>query len=266
MKELRETDVSSIKVIDDWCSLEELQYLIWSFEYDGDDKALWEEVRQGEKHFPRKLSSYVYDATCRSTRYIFAFRDKLSEEVQTYYKYPNLFGGESMIEGLVDTSFVDGIQPEWQHYEVMLFLNDDYEGGEICFRDRDIIVTPRAGSVLMFPAKEYWTVKEIKGTAYKMRIKLTDMPQHREDDPTYAKVPYRMRPSPSRKAPKKRRKSKGCKGCVEDKKDSSKEMRVEMYNPLTGQTEVSYRNKKETEKALSKLGKSTKKRRKDIII
>jgi len=214
MKDLREVEASSIKIIDDWCSIEELQYLIWSFEYDCDDKSLWEEVKQGENHFPRKLSSYLYDKSCRATQYIFSLRDKLIETARDYFEYPTLFAGQSMLEGLIDSSFLDGLKPPAHYYELVLFLNDDFEGGEVVFNDRDIIVTPRAGSLLMFPSKELWTIKEVKGSSYKIRIKLTDKPEHREDDPGYTKIPFSMKQSPTEQKGKVK-KSKGCGGCVD---------------------------------------------------
>lgn len=245
-KDIREVGVSSIEVIDDWCSLEELQYLIWAFEHDGETKKLWEAVRQGDRHFPRQLSAYVYDRTCKSTQLVYLFRDKLSEEAQKFYNYPHLFGGQSMLEGVVDSSFVDGMTPQWQHYEVILFLNDDYEGGEIYFPEKDIIVTPRAGSVLMFPAKERWSAKEVKGTAYKMRLKLTDLPEHREDDPDYAKVPFQMRKS-SKTTDIPAKKKKGCGSCADKRKKEGKapkgKVRVEIYNPLTKTTKVVFKDK-----------------------
>lgn len=211
MKELRETDVSSIKVIDDWCSLEELQYLIWSFEYDCDDKSLWEEVKQGEGHFPRQFSSYVYDSTCRSTQYIFVLRDKIVDTVKDILEYPTLLSSQSILEALVDTSFLDGIKFDEHYYEVILFLNDDYEGGELLFKDRDIMVTPRSGSLVIFPAKEWWTIKKVKGSSYKIRLKLTDKPEHREDDPYYQNDGYEFLESSEGI-----KKSKKCKGCVDE--------------------------------------------------
>lgn len=37
---------------------------------------------------------------------------------------------------------------------VVLYLNDDYEGGEIEFEDQKIIVKPTAGSVIVFPSRK----------------------------------------------------------------------------------------------------------------
>jgi 2OG-Fe(II) oxygenase superfamily len=37
---------------------------------------------------------------------------------------------------------------------VVLYLNDDYEGGEIYFKEQDIEVKPSAGSLIIFPSYE----------------------------------------------------------------------------------------------------------------
>jgi predicted 2-oxoglutarate/Fe(II)-dependent dioxygenase YbiX len=37
---------------------------------------------------------------------------------------------------------------------VVAYLNDDYEGGEIEFRDQNIKIKPEAGSIVIFPSKE----------------------------------------------------------------------------------------------------------------
>jgi predicted 2-oxoglutarate/Fe(II)-dependent dioxygenase YbiX len=45
----------------------------------------------------------------------------------------------------------------------VLYLNDDYEGGELNFKDQNITIKPEAGSVVIFPSVEpfYHESKEI---------------------------------------------------------------------------------------------------------
>lgn len=52
-------------------------------------------------------------------------------------------------------------------WTALVYLNDDYEGGEILFDDINLEVKPSAGSVIFFPCLEKHSVKEItKGNKY----------------------------------------------------------------------------------------------------
>ena len=46
-------------------------------------------------------------------------------------------------------------------FTIVTYLNDDYEGGEICFSEYDIKIKPKAGSSVMFPASFVHEVKPI---------------------------------------------------------------------------------------------------------
>lgn len=52
---------------------------------------------------------------------------------------------------------------------VLLYLNDDYEGGELYFPQLDFSIKPPAGSLLTFPAIERWThgVTPVRGDRYR---------------------------------------------------------------------------------------------------
>jgi predicted 2-oxoglutarate/Fe(II)-dependent dioxygenase YbiX len=52
---------------------------------------------------------------------------------------------------------------------VVLYLNDNYEGGELYFKNQHVIIKPTAGSIVIFPSVEpyYHESREIqRGTKY----------------------------------------------------------------------------------------------------
>jgi hypothetical protein len=42
--------------------------------------------------------------------------------------------------------------PTTEHISAVLYLNDDYSGGEIAFPDQGIVIKPTAGSLVIFPS------------------------------------------------------------------------------------------------------------------
>jgi hypothetical protein len=70
-----------------------------------------------------------------------------------------------------DSSELDGTPNAWQmnKYASILYLNDDYEGGEIYFPQHDVSIFPGAGSLLVFKGSHEFLhgVKEItRGDRY----------------------------------------------------------------------------------------------------
>jgi len=46
-------------------------------------------------------------------------------------------------------------------YTIICYLNDDYEGGEIYFKNKDVLIKPQAGSLIIFPGTEIHEVKPV---------------------------------------------------------------------------------------------------------
>lgn len=54
-------------------------------------------------------------------------------------------------------------------YSMVLYYNDDYEGGEISFPNQNITIKPKAGSIIIFPSTEPYiheSLKIISGSKY----------------------------------------------------------------------------------------------------
>ena len=58
------------------------------------------------------------------------------------------------------------------HMAGWVYLNDDYDGGDISFINQDISFKPKAGDLVMFPGNiHYWySVKPANGSRYIMPI------------------------------------------------------------------------------------------------
>lgn len=49
-------------------------------------------------------------------------------------------------------------------YTIVVYLNDDYEGGELYFNDLDIKIKPEAGSIIMYPSSHPYTHQSLEIT------------------------------------------------------------------------------------------------------
>ena len=47
-------------------------------------------------------------------------------------------------------------------YTIVVYLNDDYEGGELYFNDLDIKIKPEAGSIIMYPSSAPYAHQSLK--------------------------------------------------------------------------------------------------------
>lgn len=47
-------------------------------------------------------------------------------------------------------------------YTIVVYLNDDYEGGELYFNELDITIKPEAGSIIMYPSSAPYSHQSLK--------------------------------------------------------------------------------------------------------
>ena len=74
--------------------------------------------------------------------------------VINHYAINKYFSGESM--GLHVDSYENSDE---KRFTILIYLNDDYEGGEIEFPNQNIKFKPQAGSALIFPTQEPYAHK-----------------------------------------------------------------------------------------------------------
>lgn len=115
---------------------------------------------------------------------LIAYISKLYHTNEVYLDYWDLVKwpeGESM------EFHADAVRPDltdhdycgWRTYSVILYLNQDYEGGETVFRDMNQNYRGETGKGLIFPATYDYThgVNEVaKGTRYTIALWFTDHP------------------------------------------------------------------------------------------
>lgn len=75
------------------------------------------------------------------------------DEGQSIVKWPT---GSSMDEHIDDFSTFHN------HIASLLYLNDDYEGGEIRFVDYDFTIKPKSGTLILFPGNKYYSHEVLK--------------------------------------------------------------------------------------------------------
>lgn len=73
----------------------------------------------------------------------------------------------------------DGNTSLGRHISAILYLNDDYVGGELYFKNFDITIKPQAGMLVLFPsnyAYQHQALPVLKGTKYAIVTWLHDRP------------------------------------------------------------------------------------------
>lgn len=107
----------------------------------------------------------------------FRIHDNLGETIQKYKELYEHFvieidTGYQLLrynEGEYYTQHVDSFKEQQRSVSCSIHLNDDYEGGEFAFFDREIIIRAGAGSAIMFPSNFMYPheiMPVTKGTRY----------------------------------------------------------------------------------------------------
>lgn len=156
----------NVVVIENFISSEECKIVIDSI----DDEIVWQSnTMQG---IPDKVSKNLYKKP-ESFQILKTAIDKLQNEIEMHFGRPleEGFPGIRMWSpGEYQPLHADGEDPEGHpneayvvDYGSVIYLNDDYDGGEIYFPDQDIDFKPKAGTVVFFPSNNMFIhgVREI---------------------------------------------------------------------------------------------------------
>jgi hypothetical protein len=131
-------------------------------------------------NFPEEIKNVLLsDETIQENSHIFTLVSNLCNVINNYFgeTYCSVMPSVRRWEkGELQTPHMDNIEPDgripftekkdFYPYPIidltaLIYLNDDYLGGEIYFPKRNIEIKPKAGSILVWPASENHGVKKI---------------------------------------------------------------------------------------------------------
>ena len=120
----------------------------------------------------RKVNLFRFNATFQA---ISTFKKALYPDYTDLVYWPV---GKSM-EVHADSKYLDGSDGKfpWRKISGVLYLNDDYEGGETYFPEQNVKYIPEAGHLIMFPSDlthPHGVTEITKGDRYTLPIWFTD--------------------------------------------------------------------------------------------
>jgi predicted 2-oxoglutarate/Fe(II)-dependent dioxygenase YbiX len=162
----------NVVIIENFISIKECKIIVDSI----DDKISWQSnTMQG---IPDKVSNNLHEKP-EAFKILKNAMDRLQNEIEMHFGRPleeNFPGVRRWDVGDYQPLHADGEDPEGHpneafivDYGAVIYLNDDYEGGEIYFPDQGIDFKPNAGTVVFFPSNTMYIhgVREItKGIRY----------------------------------------------------------------------------------------------------
>lgn len=138
----------------------------------------WVEATVGERFVGMddkvvKLETSIRDASLKKLKLL---QEAIFPELKNYvqdYTNQNLvmdtFALVKYTEGQFFKEHSDGAENLGRALSIVIYLNDDYEGGEIYFRNQNLTMKPRAKSMVLFPSTDEFLHEAkpvISGTKY----------------------------------------------------------------------------------------------------
>jgi predicted 2-oxoglutarate/Fe(II)-dependent dioxygenase YbiX len=146
-KWLKKVDEANDEIISKWLSWEansEVTYVYGERKFLSIKDSLQEESESGK--ITMEIINAMQDCAEKYAK-IYEIEDK--PEIAKDFVLNKYAEGEDM-----------GQHTDWNEdqktleYSFVIYLNDDYEGGELWFSKQDIKIKPKAGSIILFPSKE----------------------------------------------------------------------------------------------------------------
>lgn len=167
------TSANSILRIDDFLSKEELDVIL----YTAENLDIWDPVGQDSQWTNRHTDDRkLFNNAPDIYRLIQEIHKKLSIRVSNFYGVkvsPNGITIARWFPGNSQDPHSDMLGFSDNEIGSVIYLNENYEGGEIYFPQHDLEIKPSAGSAVVFPGDEHYMhgVREIRsGIRYALPI------------------------------------------------------------------------------------------------
>ena len=164
-------------LVNDWSS--------WSY---GDTHFCWQKFFLPPNSIDK--NDYYYKELLDLSNKLFNPLDKYLLEYKEIYPFLNIKSRDDSMH-LLKYEKSGHLPPHQDHgvstrtLSVLMYLNDDYEGGNIVFKHSNISLKPEAGSILFFPSNFLYVheVQEItNGIKYSLPNWYHNVPSHRKYD------------------------------------------------------------------------------------
>ena len=163
------SDPSNIKVFSNYLSKEECDHIIGLI--DSTETSNNRLLQNDNEGWPI-LSLLYYDSLTYSEKYIPGIQAILEKEFGVKLKPRNSRFAQWVHNNSQTIAIDDMGKKDSNHLAGWVYLNDDYEGGELSFINQELSLKPKAGDLVIYPGNpHYWYhLQPAKGSRYIMPI------------------------------------------------------------------------------------------------
>jgi hypothetical protein len=158
MKHLFSGDKENIKIIENFMPSEHVDVLLEYCKLVNNPRDLKKEKEYKQAYFQRELAkSYEHLMRAEVTK-MYGYQFDRDRTVDFNDRKEGVLLGEHI--DFIQSQFFDPLEPPPVYYEpeawsghmsILIYLNDNYEGGEIVFPKQDLTIKPKSGMLIAFP-------------------------------------------------------------------------------------------------------------------